>query len=118
VRCEGLVPAELMALPDVQSFMRRLPELDDTMARRVEEARAQGKVLRYLAEITPEQVSVGLRAVEHGSAEGQLDGPDNILVYQTERYREHPLVIRGPGAGAEVTAAGVFGDILKVARRV
>ena len=47
---------------------------------------------------------------------GSLQGPDNILVFETERYRSHPLVIRGPGAGAEVTAAGVLGDILKTVR--
>ena len=56
--------------------------------------------------------------MEAMSPMGQLDGPDNILVYLTERYSEQPLVIRGPGAGAEVTAAGVFGDLLKIARRV
>ena len=44
-----------------------------------------------------------------------MSGPDNIVVFQTERYREHPLVIRGPGAGADVTAAGVLGDVLKTA---
>ena len=46
----------------------------------------------------------------------QLSGTDNMVVFTTERYRERPLVIRGPGAGAEVTAAGVFGDILQVIR--
>jgi len=118
VRLEGLAPPDLMSLPSAEKFMERLPELNERFAKRVHEAAAAGKVLRYLAEITPEKVIVGLREVDRSSAEGQLQGPDNILVYQTERYKANPLVIRGPGAGAEVTAAGVFGDLLKVARHV
>ncbi len=117
IALDSLATPELMALPSVDDFMARLPELDAGLAKRRDEADAEGAVLRYLAEITPERVSVGLRAVPKSSAEGQLVGPENILVYQTERYADNPLIIRGPGAGAEVTAAGVFGDILKVARR-
>lgn len=117
VELEGLCP-ELMDVRDPGAFMERLPELDDAMDARVKEAAAEGKVLRYVAEISPDKVQVGLRAVEAMSPMGQLDGPDNILVYLTERYSEQPLVIRGPGAGAEVTAAGVFGDLLKIARHV
>jgi homoserine dehydrogenase len=117
INVAGLLPDEFANLPDATTALRRIWELDKPFAARAAAARAEGKALRYLAEITPDQVSVGLRAVPLQSAEGQLNGPDNILVYQTERYDEHPLVIRGPGAGAEVTAAGVFGDILKIARR-
>ena len=61
-------------------------------------------------------VSVGLRAVPRDGPLGSLRGQDNMLVYRTDRYSEFPLVIRGPGAGAAVTAAGVLGDVLKVAR--
>ena len=82
-------------------------------AERVAEARARGEVLRYVASIT-DTVTVGLRAVPADSAIGSLRGPDNILVFRTRRYRDNPLVVRGPGAGAEVTAAGVLGDILKL----
>jgi homoserine dehydrogenase len=60
---------------------------------------------------------VGLQAVPTTDPLGALRGEDNILVYHTERYHKFPLVIRGPGAGAEVTAAGVLGDVLKVVRR-
>jgi homoserine dehydrogenase len=118
IRLEPMIPAEFLALPSVEEFMNRLPELDALFAEKVEQASAQGKVLRYMAEVSPASVAVGLRAVDLSSAEGQLSGPENILIYQTERYKENPLVIRGPGAGAEVTAAGVYSDLLKVARHV
>jgi homoserine dehydrogenase len=63
-------------------------------------------------------VSVALRDVPAGDPLGSLRGQDNMLVYRTRRYSDFPLVIRGPGAGAEVTAAGVLGDVLRdVVRR-
>lgn len=88
-----------------------------SIAQQVSEQGRQGCALRYVAQITPEAVEVGLRAVPVKDPIGTLRGQDNILVYRTERYNEFPLVIRGPGAGAEVTAAGVLGDVLRVARR-
>jgi homoserine dehydrogenase len=84
---------------------------------RVREEGRRGQVLRYVAEITPGSVKVGLRAVPARGPVGSLRGQDNILVYRTARYSEIPLVIRGPGAGTEVTAAGVLGDVLKTVRR-
>ena len=86
------------------------------LAAQMADAAARDSVLRYVAEITPDRVSVGMRDVPAAGPIGGLQGPDNILVFHTARYREYPLVIRGPGAGAEVTAAGVLGDILKIAK--
>jgi homoserine dehydrogenase len=82
----------------------------------IDVASERGEVLRYVAEITAQRVSVGMRAVPALGPIGGLQGPDNILVFKTARYDSYPLVIRGPGAGAEVTAAGVLGDILSVAQ--
>ncbi|MFN7965960.1 MAG: bifunctional aspartate kinase/homoserine dehydrogenase I [Acidobacteriota bacterium] len=112
----GLVTPELMALPSVGAFMESLPRLDAPMAERVDAARRNNAVLRFVAEIRPASVDVGLREIPLSSPLAQLDGPDNLLVFRTERYSDNPLVIRGPGAGAEVTAAGVYGDILKIGR--
>ncbi len=82
---------------------------------RVREAGERGHVLRYVATIRPDTVSVGLREVPADDPIGQLRGPDNLLVFRTARYREYPLVVRGPGAGAQVTAAGVLGDVIRAA---
>ena len=88
------------------------------LAARISAAAERGAVLRYVASIGAEGVSVGLREVPGTGPIGSLRGPDNILVFESRRYATYPLVIRGPGAGAEVTAAGVLGDLLKVAQSV
>ena len=79
-------------------------------------AGAQGTVLRYVATVTPGKIAVGLEAVPLGEpARRRSRASDNQLVFTTARYKANPLVIRGPGAGAEVTAAGVLNDILRLA---
>ncbi|MEZ4318453.1 MAG: bifunctional aspartate kinase/homoserine dehydrogenase I [Myxococcota bacterium] len=93
-----------------------MAEFGPELAARVSEARERHAVLRYVARIDDDGVRVALAEVPASSAIGSLTGPDNILVFTTARYADNPLVVRGPGAGAEVTAAGVLGDILKIAR--
>ena len=111
---ESLVPpwARALALPQ---FLERLDELDAGWKRRVDTARAKGNVLRYVATVTPGKVAVGLKAVPLASPLATIKGSDNQVVFTTARYKANPLVIRGPGAGAEVTAAGVLNDILRLA---
>ena len=111
---ESLVPAwaRPLALPE---FLERLGELDAGWKRRVEAARAEGNVLRYVATATRGKVAVGLKAVPLSSPLASIKGSDNQVVFTTARYKANPLVIRGPGAGAEVTAAGVLNDILRLA---
>lgn len=99
-------------------FMARLEELDAPFAERVAEARAAGGALRYVAEITPGGVSVGLRVLPAEHPLAGLRGPDNLFSFTTARYAERPLVVRGPGAGLAVTAAGVLGDIVATAREM
>jgi aspartokinase/homoserine dehydrogenase 1 len=111
---ESLVPKWARALP-LGEFLERLPELDAGWRRRVETARARGSVLRYVAMVTRTRIAVGLRAVPATSPLASIKGSDNQLVFTTARYQTNPLVIRGPGAGAEVTAAGVLNDILRLA---
>ena len=120
-RAMGIIlePADLVLepfVPDLEGGLEAALALHGpAMSERIRAAAEQGRVLRYVAEITPERVEVGLREVSATSPIGSLRGPDNILVFRTARYRDYPLVIRGPGAGAEVTAAGVLGDVLRVA---
>jgi bifunctional aspartokinase / homoserine dehydrogenase 1 len=111
---ESLVPKWGREL-SVKDFLGRLGEVDELWKRRVEEAAAQGSVLRYLAQVTPAKVAVGVQAVPLASPLAGIKGSDNQLVFTTARYKANPLVITGPGAGAEVTAAGVLNDILRLA---
>jgi aspartokinase/homoserine dehydrogenase 1 len=95
----------------VEAWLGALPRDDAWWARRAEQARAEGGVLRYVARVTPQKASVGLQLLPVTHPLGQLSGPANRLVITSERYRQ-PLVITGPGAGPAVTATGVLADLL------
>jgi aspartokinase/homoserine dehydrogenase 1 len=111
---ESLVPRWARTL-SLEDFLGRLEELDAGWERRVNAAGAEGAVLRYVAVASASKVAVGVRAVPAGSPLAAIKGSDNQLVFTTARYKSNPLVITGPGAGAEVTAAGVLNDILRLA---
>ena len=113
VAIESLVPESLRDVSR-ERFLEELPSIDEHWERLVKEARERGEVLRYRARATRGGVRVGLVGVPIGSPLGSLDGTDNLFVFTTARYRERPLVVSGPGAGAEVTAAGVLGDLLRM----
>jgi bifunctional aspartokinase / homoserine dehydrogenase 1 len=111
---ESLVPCWAQSLTK-EEFLQRIGELDAEWSTRAREARKAGAVLRYIAQVTPSKVAVGVRAVSESSPFARVRGSDNQLVFTTARYKTNPLVITGPGAGAEVTAAGVLNDILRLA---
>ncbi|MBS0200587.1 MAG: bifunctional aspartate kinase/homoserine dehydrogenase I [Proteobacteria bacterium] len=113
---ENLVPPALRDV-SLEEFLARLHELDAPLQQRLDAARAQGRNLRYLARLDPDgHARVGLVAPEpgHASLHGRLS--DNLIQFRTRRYADNPLVVQGPGAGPDVTAAGVFGDILAIAQ--
>lgn len=115
VAVESLVPAALQQA-SVDDFMARLHEVDAGFAQRLAEARARGNVLRYVAQFKPgQQPSVGLVELPGDHAFANLRLTDNVVQFTTRRYCDNPLVVQGPGAGPEVTAAGVFADVLRVA---
>lgn len=114
VAVDSLVPPSLERV-SADEFLARAAELDADWARRAAQARSRGAVLRYRARATPTSVTVGLVEVPHSDPLGSLQGTDNQFAFRTARYDELPLVIRGPGAGPAVTAAGVFNDLLRLA---
>jgi aspartokinase/homoserine dehydrogenase 1 len=113
---DDLVPPSLKKLP-LRAFLTRLSTVDAEWAARVQREAAQGRVLRYVVAATPRGVSARLTAVAAGTPIGALTGTRNLVAFTTRRYRTEPLVISGPGAGAQVTAAGILNDIYSLAAR-
>jgi homoserine dehydrogenase len=111
---DDLVPRPLRSVP-LAEFLQRLSAFDREWAERVARERARGRVLRYIVTATPRSVSARLTAVPQSSPMGALEGTRNLVAFTTRRYRTEPLVISGPGAGAEVTAAGILNDIYSLA---
>ncbi len=114
VEVAGLVPAALTAC-DVEEFMRRLPEYDASMATMLAEAGRQGQVLRYVGRVEANgRASVGLTRLDAKHAFANIALTDNVVRFATRRYCDNPLIVQGPGAGPEVTAGGVFADLLRL----
>ena len=115
VDLQSLVPAELAALP-LDEFMQRLDALDAPMAAQLAEAHAKGGVLRHVAHLDRHgRASVRLVVLPATHAFAHTRLTDNIVQFTTRRYCDNPLSVQGPGAGPEVTAAGVFTDLLRIA---
>ena len=98
----------------VEDFWKRLPELDTDFEARRQEMEKNGLRWRFVATMEEGKTSVSLQAVDAAHPFYQLEGSNNIVLITTERYHDYPMMIRGYGAGASVTAAGVFADIMEV----
>lgn len=99
----------------LEEFWKTIPEMDTSFEARRQELAKEGKRLRFVASYDNGNCEVGLREVEQGHPFYDLEGSNNIIMITTERYNEYPMVIKGYGAGAGVTAAGVFSDIISIA---
>ncbi|RTE52881.1 bifunctional aspartate kinase/homoserine dehydrogenase I [Arenibacter aquaticus] len=121
VQIENLIPESLQD-GEVDDFLKRLDVLDEKFSK-IKNAQKPGHVLRYVGDLSGDlqqekgNLEVKLISVPKESALGQIKGSDSIIEIYTESYGEHPLVIQGAGAGAAVTARGVFGDILRIAEK-
>lgn len=114
VSVEGLVPEPLQD-GSVEDFLKHLPEHDADMTDIVRSAQAAGEVLRFVGSVNRDgEASVRLRRYPTDHAFARINHTDNIVRFQTDRYNKNPLIVQGPGAGPEVTAAGVFADLLRL----
>ena len=111
---ESLVPQKLLDV-DRSTFLNQLPEYDSSWSHRIQKAKRKNETLRYTGKLEDGKISIGIQSVPKDSPLGQLKGTDNLIQIYSEFYNQTPLVIQGPGAGKEVTAAGVLSDILKTA---
>ena len=116
VSIEPILPPACFKAKDIDAFFIELKKLDAGYEKRRADAAKDGKKLRYVAVIEEGKAEVTLRAEKEPSPFLTLVDSDNIVVITTNRYSKLPMVIKGPGAGAQVTAGGVFADILRTAR--
>jgi aspartokinase/homoserine dehydrogenase 1 len=114
ITIEKIIPAACEEAPTVEAFFEELDKANAYFENLVDSAHAQNKVLRYIAKLENQKITIGLRAVGSDHPFYQMDGADNVIAFTTKRYHDRPLVIKGPGAGAEVTASGVFADIVSI----
>lgn len=114
VSLNPLLPDELF-ISSIDNFYRALPAESERMEQLRRKAEAEGKRLRFIATLDCGKLSVGLREVDASHPFYNLEGSNNVILITTQRYREYPMVIKGYGAGADVTAAGVFADIYSIA---
>lgn len=116
---QSLIPQPLESVSSVSEFLAKLPQYDSDLTKLKEEAAAENKVLRFIGKVdfATEKVSVGIEKYDASHPFASLKGSDNVISIKTKRY-VNPMVIQGAGAGAEVTAAGVLADAIKIAQRV
>jgi aspartokinase/homoserine dehydrogenase 1 len=116
IEIESLVPAELESL-SIDEFLAALADHDNDMLKRFEAARDAGQVLRYVGSLDKHgHATVRLVALAQEHSFAHINLTDNIVRFVSGRYSDNPLVVQGPGAGPAVTAAGVFADLLRLAR--
>lgn len=111
---EPILPEACQQAANVDELLDEITQADSFFESKRAAAAKAGKVLRMVAKLENAQASISLQAVDQSHPFAALNGSDNMIVFTTERYKDRPLVVRGPGAGAEVTAAGVFAEIIKI----
>ncbi|QLG75088.1 hypothetical protein HG535_0H04150 [Zygotorulaspora mrakii] len=116
---ESLIPKPLENVASVTEFMEKLPAYDADLTKLKEEAAAENKVLRFIGKVdfASNSVTVGIEKYDASHPFASLKGSDNVISIKTKRYT-NPMVIQGAGAGADVTAAGVLADAIKIAQRL
>ncbi len=109
---DPILPKACFEAKDVNDFFKTLESYDATFLAKLEKTELNRKKMRFIAKASPKEVTCGIKEVDESSPFYHLAGSDNMIVFTTERYQSRPLVVRGPGAGAAVTAAGIFAEII------
>jgi aspartokinase/homoserine dehydrogenase 1 len=117
IEVENLVP-EYLRTVSKESFFNSIENENTVWKNRIEQSKVQNKRLCYIGKFDGSSIRVGIEAVSENSSFALLKGTDNLIEIHTERYNETPIIVQGPGAGKEVTAAGILADILQIAAEV
>lgn len=116
VELEPILPSSCMEAKDVDAFFDALKNENDYFNSMIKKVKEEGKVLRFIASTYNGKAKISLQAVGPENPFYSLQMSDNMIVFTTKRYNNRPLIVRGPGAGAEVTAGGVFSDIIAIGK--
>ena len=114
---DPFLPKACLETKDNASFFDSLEEHKSHFNDILRQAKSKNARLKYVAQLTGGKASVGLQEVQEGHDFYHLEGSDNIILFYTDRYQQQPLIVKGAGAGAEVTASGIFGDIIRIGKR-
>jgi bifunctional aspartokinase / homoserine dehydrogenase 1 len=114
INIQSMVPEDCVQEATVAGFFEKLRTHDAEFKELLEEAQRNNKKLRFMATLENGKAKVGLNALDSSHPFYTLKGSDNMILFTTERYHDFPMIIRGPGAGADVTAAGVFADVIRL----
>ena len=109
------IPEDCMQAPTIDGFFSKLEEHEATFQKMISDAKKAGKKIKYVATFNKGKAETGVQLIESSHPLYNLEGKDNIVLFTTRRYPEQPLVVKGAGAGAEVTASGIFADIMRIA---
>lgn len=114
ISIQSMVPEDCVKTKDVEEFFGKLKAHDSEFEEILNQAKEKGEKLRFMAVLESGKAKVGLNSLDASHPFYTLKGSDNMILFTTERYHDFPMIIRGPGAGADVTAAGVFADVIRL----
>jgi aspartokinase/homoserine dehydrogenase 1 len=116
IAIEQILPPACVKAKTVEDFFVALEANNEVFSKRLKAAQSKNKVLRFIAQLENGKAAIKLQEVDAQHPFYNLSGSDNIISFTTDRYHDRPLVVKGPGAGAEVTAAGVFAEVISLSR--
>lgn len=114
ITIQSMVPEDCQDAETVDEFFQKLKAHDIEFTDLLKASEAKGEKLRFMATLENGKAKVGLNSLPNAHPFSSLSGSDNMILLTTERYLDRPMIIRGPGAGADVTAAGVFADVIRI----
>ncbi|TRX57665.1 bifunctional aspartate kinase/homoserine dehydrogenase I [Fulvivirga sp. M361] len=115
IKSEQFIPEVCMDAPSIDDFFTELAGQEEVFRKMLEKARTENKQIKYVATFNQGKAETGVKFISPDHPFYNLEGKDNIVLFTTKRYEDQPLVIKGAGAGAAVTAMGIFGDIMRIA---
>jgi aspartokinase/homoserine dehydrogenase 1 len=114
---DSFLPKACLKTRDNESFLASLDEHNDHFTKLYASAKKNNSRLKYVAELVDGKAKVGLKEIPASHDFYNLSGSDNIVLFYTDRYKDQPMIVKGAGAGGDVTASGIFADIIRIAKQ-